>query len=72
MSQDRYGIVVTGDNVLAVLGKELRVRIVNCSPSGCLVETNSRMTMNRLVPMIGPNSVPAPPTIAHTTASPDT
>ena len=36
------------------------------------VDTISRMMMNKLVPTIGPNSVPAPPTIAHTTASPDT
>src|SRR5262249_55465977 len=36
------------------------------------VETSSRITMNRLVPTIGPSNVPAPPTIAHTTPSPET
>src|SRR6266480_4130096 len=36
------------------------------------VETTSRMTMNRLVPISGPSSVPAPPTMVQTTASPDT
>jgi hypothetical protein len=28
---------------LGVLTRELRVRIVNCSPSGCLLETNARL-----------------------------
>src|SRR5437016_3579070 len=36
------------------------------------VETTSRTTMNRLVPISGPSSVPAPPTMVQTTASPDT
>ena len=36
------------------------------------VDTISRTMMKMLVPTSGPSSVPAPPTIAHTTASPDT
>src|SRR5262249_17767115 len=36
------------------------------------VETTSRITMNNVVPIMGPNNVPAPPTIAQTTPSPDT
>src|SRR6185369_9700201 len=36
------------------------------------VETTSRITMNSVVPMMGPNNVPAPPTMAQTTPSPDT
>ena len=28
---------------LAVLMRDLRVRVLNCSPSGCLLETNARM-----------------------------
>src|SRR5262245_11259841 len=36
------------------------------------VETISRTIMKMLVPTLGPRSVPATPTIAHTTASPDT
>ena len=30
-------------NALGVLGKEFRVRILNCSPSGCLIETSLRV-----------------------------
>ena len=32
-----------GHNALAVLGKELSVRVLNCSPSGCLLETRIRL-----------------------------
>jgi len=48
MSDDRYTVAWTGDNVLGVLGKELRVRVVNCSPSGCLVETSSRIEVGAI------------------------
>jgi hypothetical protein len=30
-------------NALAVLGKELSVRVLNCSPSGCLIQTHARL-----------------------------
>ena len=31
-----------------VLTRELRVRIVNCSPSGCLLETNARLPVGTI------------------------
>jgi hypothetical protein len=31
------------DDLLGVLSKEFRVRVLNCSSSGCLVESSSRM-----------------------------
>ena len=33
----------TPGNVLAVLTRDVRVRIINCSSSGCLVETGVRL-----------------------------
>jgi PilZ domain len=36
------------EDPIAVLGKELRVRVLNCSPSGCLVETNSRLEIGTI------------------------
>jgi hypothetical protein len=30
-------------SVMGVLARELRVRVLNCSPSGCLLETNAPM-----------------------------
>jgi hypothetical protein len=33
---------------LGVLGKELKIRVLNCSPSGCLVETNSRLEIGTI------------------------
>jgi hypothetical protein len=38
-----YGAPGNGQNALAVLGKELSVRVLNCSPSGCLIETHARL-----------------------------
>lgn len=42
MISTRYAST-TGRNALAVLGKELSVRVLNCSPSGCLIETRVRL-----------------------------
>jgi hypothetical protein len=47
MSTEAQNMTVT-DNTLGVLGKELRVRVLNCSPSGCLVETNSRLEVGTI------------------------
>ena len=38
-----YGAPGKGQNALAGLGKELDVRVLNCSPSGCLIETHARL-----------------------------
>lgn len=39
----RYAASANGQNALAVLGKEFAVRVLNCSPSGCLIETHARL-----------------------------
>ena len=36
----------TGD--LAVLARDFQARIVNCSPSGCLLETNTRLEVGTI------------------------
>jgi len=36
------------DDLLGVLTKEFRIRILNCSSSGCLVETNSRVDVGTI------------------------
>jgi PilZ domain len=41
------GGVLTED-VLGVLGKELSVRLLNGSPSGCLVETNAKLEVGTI------------------------
>jgi hypothetical protein len=33
---------------LAVLARDFQARIVNCSPSGCLLETNSRLEVGTI------------------------
>jgi hypothetical protein len=43
IASSRYGASATGQNALGVLGKELSVRVLNCSPSGCLIETHTRL-----------------------------
>jgi PilZ domain len=43
IASSRYGASANGQNALAVLGKELSVRVLNCSPSGCLIETHVRL-----------------------------
>jgi hypothetical protein len=35
-------------NALGVLAKELNVRVLNCSRTGCLVETNSRLEVGSI------------------------
>jgi hypothetical protein len=39
----RYIQSTRSRNALAVLGKEASVRVLNCSPSGCLIETHVRL-----------------------------
>jgi hypothetical protein len=39
----RYVQSTNGRNALAVLSKEVSVRVLNCSPSGCLIETHVRL-----------------------------
>jgi len=39
---------VIADQPLGVLGKEVAVRLVNGSPSGCLVETNARLEVGTI------------------------
>ena len=48
MSNVSENRTATGENSLGVLGKELRVRVLNCSPSGCLIETNSRLDIGTI------------------------
>jgi hypothetical protein len=36
------------EDVLGVLGKELGVRLLNGSPSGCLVETNAKLEVGTI------------------------
>ena len=36
------------DHALGVLGKEVTVRLLNGSPSGCLVETNARLEVGTI------------------------
>jgi len=36
-----YGFEQTGDEELASMTKEVRVRVLNCSGSGCLLETDT-------------------------------
>ena len=43
IASSRYGASANGQNALAVLGKELSIRVLNCSPSGCLIETHARL-----------------------------
>src|SRR5438477_7965283 len=47
MRTEAQNLTIT-DNALGVLGKELRVRVLNCSPSGCLVETSSRLEVGTI------------------------
>ena len=37
-----------GQDVIGVLGKELSVRLLNGSPSGCLLETNARLEVETI------------------------
>ena len=39
---------VIADHALGVLGKEVTVRLLNGSPSGCLVETNARLEVGTI------------------------
>ena len=48
MSEENGEARGSSENSLGVLGKELRVRVLNCSPSGCLVETNSRLEVGTI------------------------
>ena len=48
MSDGRGATTGPAENTLGVIGKELRVRVLNCSPSGCLVETNSRIEVGTI------------------------
>ena len=43
IASSRSGASPNGQNALAVLGKELSIRVLNCSPSGCLIETPARL-----------------------------
>jgi PilZ domain len=43
MNSSTRGATAVSQNGLAVLGKELRIRVLNCSPSGCLLETRARL-----------------------------
>ena len=36
------------EDILGVLGKEVSIRLLNGSPSGCLVETNSRLEIGTI------------------------
>ena len=48
--------VVTSPGRLGILARDFQARIVNCSPSGCLLETNARLevgTIGTLRFMIG-------------------
>jgi hypothetical protein len=42
------GAVVTSPRKLAMLVRDFRIRIVNCSPSGCLLETNARLEVGTI------------------------
>jgi hypothetical protein len=42
MSEMRY-TTLPAESMLGVLGRELTVRVLNGSPSGCLLETNARL-----------------------------
>jgi hypothetical protein len=39
---------VVADQALGVLSKELTIRLLNGSPSGCLVETNTRLEVGTI------------------------
>jgi len=43
MSESAQQASVTATEQMGVLTRELQVRILNCSSSGCLVETNARL-----------------------------
>ena len=48
MSPSGSGSLLTPDSTLAILGRDLHVRVLNCSASGCLVETTSRLEVGTI------------------------
>ena len=48
MSGKRSGFAAQVEPALAVLGREFSIRLLNCSPSGCLFETNSQLAVGTI------------------------
>ncbi len=48
MSGRKGGFAAQVEPALAVLGRELPIRLLNCSPSGCLFETSSQLAVGTI------------------------
>jgi hypothetical protein len=40
--------VLMPDSTLAVIGREVRIRLLNCSASGCLIEASSKLEVGTI------------------------
>lgn len=45
---ERQDILVTAPDGVAILTREFRIRILDYSPSGCLIETNARVDVGTI------------------------
>jgi hypothetical protein len=45
---NHLGSVLTSDDGLAVIGRDVRIRLLNCSASGCLIETSSKLDVGTI------------------------
>ena len=48
MNEHMWELILKGEDQLGVLSKEFQIRLLNCSSSGCLVETNSRIEVGTI------------------------